>query len=247
MVVDPPEGLEVDSFSFEDLHSNNWRDIVDRFSQDMDPWAIDIVKIAERFREYVEQLERYDLEIPARMVFICAFLLRMKADMLSEVGAEQRQQEEFEEEFEEFDEFHEDFVEKEEELEVPEDNVKPRVKKRPVRRVSVDELKEALGKALEIQKKRRKRREERLENQDEFIDLNSKDISEKLDKLMERLENFFNSEGENISFERILERQDKEEKLEKFNHILHLETDEKIMCKQEDFFGEIRISPLENN
>ncbi len=245
MVGEPPEELELDSFSFEKLHSKNWRQIVDRFSQDMDPWAVDIVKIAERFRKYLERLERLNLEIPARMMFICAFLLRMKTDMMSDTNQEE-QPDDFED-HEEFEEFEQDFVEEEESIEVPEENVRPKIKKRPVRRVSVDELKEALDKALEIQKKRKKRREERFKNQEEFIDLDSRDISDKLDELMNRLEDFFEAEGETIHFEKILEERNKEEKLEKFSHILHLETDEKIMCKQEEFFGDIKISPLENN
>jgi len=239
------EMMEDQPFSFEELESKDWRGIMDRFSYDMDPWNVDIVKLSKRFRKYLEKMERWNLEIPARMVLVCALLLRMKTDLVR--GHEERDdKEDFEEEeFEE--EFIEDMEEEEEPLEIPDEPVKPKVRKKARRRVDLEELKEALGKALNIQKRRRKRRETRAETQETFIDLNEKDITAKLDQLMDRLEGFFDDIGENVPFEKILERRDKEEKLEKFTHILHLETDEKIVCQQEEFFGDIKISPKENS
>ena len=235
----------VDGFSFDQLHSSNWDSVLDKFSYDMDPWNVDIVKIADRFRNYLSTVEERNLEVSARMIIICAALLKMKTDLLSDDEQEEEFQEFEEEPFDDFEQ-HEEFEEERREIEVPEEDVRPKVKKKPARRVSLKELKNALNKALDIQEKRKKRRERRLLEKDDFIDLDEKDIAQKLDRLMERLESYFEVEG-TIPFQKILEKEDKLEKLEKFSHLLHLETDEKVACEQEEFLGELKISPLKNN
>ena len=135
--------MEDQPFSFEELESKDWRGIMDRFSYDMDPWDVDIVRLSKRFRKYLEKMERWNLEIPARMVLVCALLLRMKTDLVR--GHEKREeQEDFEdEEFEE--EFIEDMEEEEEPLEIPDEPVKPKVRKKAKRRVGLDELRHRIG------------------------------------------------------------------------------------------------------
>lgn len=47
---------------------------------EIDPWDIDIVKITDKFLEYIESLERRDLRIPARTLLYASILLRMKSE-----------------------------------------------------------------------------------------------------------------------------------------------------------------------
>ncbi|MDY6788959.1 MAG: segregation/condensation protein A [Candidatus Nanohaloarchaea archaeon] len=222
----------------ERFESHNWRSVLDRLTEDMDPWSIDIVKLAERYRNYLKEADRTDLKIPARMVLTCSILLRMKVNFMQDFRQEQEtaQEERWEEE---------QIEEEPLDLEVPSSTVEPPVKrsKKP-RKVTLDELKDALEKAIDIQQSRKDRQEERLVEQD-FIDLEEKNIEDKLDELMDRLESYFDEETE-VAFHEILEQKDREEKIEKFIHVLHLETDGKIRCKQDQFFGKIQILPEEN-
>jgi len=130
---------------------------------------------------------------------------------------------------------------------VPDEALKPAVDRRAKRRVSLKELKGALEKAMKIQQRRRKRRHKRLERQEEqeFIDMPEEDISERLDQLMERLTAVFENEDDAVSFVEMVDQKNREDKLETFRHLLHLETDEKIRCQQEEFFGDIEIKPGE--
>ncbi|MDY6777810.1 MAG: segregation/condensation protein A [Candidatus Nanohaloarchaea archaeon] len=220
----------------EELQGRNWQDVLDRFTHDMDPWSIDILTLADRFREYIETLDERNLEIPARMIFVCAALLRMKVDLMQDAQQEEDETRDFEEQ---------DFEDSEgweRSLRIPEQTLEPPVQNHPKRRVGLDELKDALEQAMDIKQRRAKRQLERRE--DEFIDIEEDDISDKLDQLMDRLEGFFQDQG-GVSFEDVLERRDREERIEKFIHLLHLETDEKIQCKQEEFFGDLTIHPAE--
>jgi chromatin segregation and condensation protein Rec8/ScpA/Scc1 (kleisin family) len=230
-------------FSIEELRGRDWENVLDRFTEDMDPWAVDIIKLADRYKSYIERLDEFDLEIPARMILICSILLRMKANVVQGLEEEEEQEpveEEFEDEFEEEMGWHD-------EIEIPEQPLEPPVKKTTERRVSLDELKDALSKALNIQQKREMRRQQRQEEEEELIEIEENDIRDKLDSLMDRLTDFFSKGSDSVAFERVLDRQDREEKIDKFIQVLHLETDEKVRCEQEEFFGEIEIYPEENS
>jgi len=235
-----------DPIQIEDITARNWESVIDTVTADMDPWAIDIITLADRYRTYIEQREFKDLEIPARMIFVCAVLLRMKANVLSDDEDDDRQQDdEMMPEQEELYEEDDAFEEPEEQLAIPQTTLKPAVDRDPKRRVSLDELKGALEKAVEIQERRKERRHERLEQEDEqeFIDIQEDAINERLDQLVDRLTDIFDKGNDAVSFIEMIDRRDREEKLETFRHILHLETDEKIECEQEEFFGDIEIRP----
>ncbi len=235
----PAQATTETGFRVEELEGRNWESVIDRFTQDMDPWSVDILTLAERYKNYLERMEDLDLEIPARLIVVCAALLKLKVELMQEARDEPRQE-------------HDDMVMEEaweeestwqDEIEVPDRTLEPPVKNNPRRRVSLDELKDALEKAVNIQEQRRERQLERED--EEFLEIEEKDITDKLEMLMDRLTGMFSS-SDKIPFEQILEQKNREEKIEKFTHILHLETDDKIRCKQDEFFGDIEIYPADD-
>jgi chromatin segregation and condensation protein Rec8/ScpA/Scc1 (kleisin family) len=230
-------------FSFDQLQGRDWEDTLERFTEDMDPWAIDIVELADRYKSYLDRMDRLELEIPGRMAVVCATLLRMKTHVMR--GLDEDEPEPREEEFldEEIDDGHDEWMD---EIKIPEKTIEPPVKNRPQRRVSLDELKDALDRAMDIQERRQERQEVRREEEQDFLDIEAKDIQEKLDGLMDRLQTFFSGSSDGVRFEEVLERRDREERIDTFIQILHLETDDEIRCKQEEFFGDIEIYPGEN-
>ncbi|MCJ7450473.1 MAG: segregation/condensation protein A [Candidatus Nanohaloarchaeota archaeon QJJ-9] len=225
----------------EQLKSRDWEEVLERFTQDMDPWSVDIVELANRYRRYVEKLDKKDLQVPARVLVVCAVLLRMKANLMQDFKEENPDQEEMVEE--EIEETYEDDWQRE--LKIPQKTVEPPVKQKPNRRVSLDELKEALDKAIDIKEKREDRWTQRKEDQEEMLNFDEEDITKKLDILMGRLKQIFTEEGGKTSFEKLLKQTENQERLEKFMHLLHLETDDKIKCEQEEFFGNLKIYPRE--
>ena len=61
------------------LAEQPWEDTIDFLTQDMPADEIDIAVLAERYRDYLNELQDYDLSIPAKAIRICAALLKLKA------------------------------------------------------------------------------------------------------------------------------------------------------------------------
>jgi len=134
----------MDNYEIDNLAEMPWEETLEFLTADMDPENIDICILTERYQEYIEDLEEFDLEVPARAIRLCAALLRIKTLALA---GEPINEEEVEDpmEFEGEAMMEEDFVEDDEpDLKVGPDLEIP-VKAKPRRRISLDELTAALG------------------------------------------------------------------------------------------------------
>jgi len=224
----------------EKLTGLGWERTLDELTEDMDPWDIDILELTRRYRQYIQRLGDYDLKIPGRLILVCSVLLRIKTDFLSGVEEEEELEEGgemIEEEMEQLEEQQVEQQPEEPELYIP--DIEFPVRKKQKRKVTLDELKQALNKAIDIKKKRKERKEER----EEFnLELDQEDVKQKVDRLFNRLRSYITDEEDKIKFEQVLNKKTRQEKVEKFFHILHLETDEKIKCSQPEFLGELLIA-----
>jgi chromatin segregation and condensation protein Rec8/ScpA/Scc1 (kleisin family) len=113
------------------------------------------------------------------------------------------------------------------------------IKRKPRIKISIEDLKKALKEALKIELKREERWEKRKEVE-YGINLNRADIKKRLEEFFKALLSRFSRKSK-IRFEEVLERKDREEKVEKFSNILFLESDKKINCIQKQFLGELLI------
>lgn len=52
-------------------------------SKQMDPWDIDLVKVADAYVARVRQLQAMDLRVPANVILACSLMLRFKSETLS--------------------------------------------------------------------------------------------------------------------------------------------------------------------
>ncbi|MDY6776566.1 MAG: segregation/condensation protein A [Candidatus Nanohaloarchaea archaeon] len=234
---------EFDPHSVENISQGDWERTLAKFTEDMDPWSIDIVKLADRYKSYIERMEDFDLELPGRVIMVGAVLLRMKAEVL-------RQEEEGEvgEDFEEQVEYEEEFIEEEEEgrqLKIPEAVPKPPVKKKGKRKVTLDELKDALDRAMDIQERRSRRQEERREEEDFGVEVEEEDITDRLESMYSSLKSYIGGGDDAVTFSNLVEQEERREKIEKFVNLMHLETEERVQCYQEEWLGEIEIEVLE--
>lgn len=217
-----------------------WEETLEFLTADMPPQDIDIAVLADRYRKYISEMQDYDLSVPAKAIRICAALLNMKAMAIYE-PEELQEEEELEENPMDFEDA--EAEEEETELEVGPELDMP-VKNKPKRRMRFDELKDALNDALEVKEQREERQERRIE-MDQAFEMEEDDLADKLDSLMNSIVSFVGSDDEKVEFDALLEQKDREEKIEKFKHVLHLENDEQVRLIQEEFLGDLHVRPEE--
>lgn len=233
----------MDKYEIDDLARMPWEETLEFLTADMDPTSIDIAVLADRYRDYIEELEDFNLEVPAQAIRLCSALLKMKTLAIAGEQVEETQEEENPMDFED-----EDLMEGLEEdngpdLEMGPDLQMP-VKPRPRRRMSLDDLKDALGDAMEV-KERREERQEMRQEIDHQMEIDEKSLDDKINSLFSRLTSLIGDSSEKVDFEQLMERNDSEERIEKFLHVLHLETDQKVECIQDEWLGDLKVKPTE--
>lgn len=208
----------------------SWEDVIVKIvaEEQMDPWSIDIIRLANTFLIYVKKVEELDLRIPARFILIAAILLRMKSDVLTE---------------------------KKEKMFIPESDkesdenlrilasippLQPPLKRIPLRNVTLNELINALRKAYEVQD-RRVERKSRIKRAVEFaVPAPTEDITDRINKLLANINEAL-VEVDNIEFSRLVKRWGRKEIVEALIPLLHLAQDGKIDLHQEELFKEILV------
>jgi segregation and condensation protein A len=60
-----------------------WREILLSVLKGMDPWDINIIELATRYSQKVDEMREMNFRIPANVVLVCSVLLRMKAEILT--------------------------------------------------------------------------------------------------------------------------------------------------------------------
>jgi chromatin segregation and condensation protein Rec8/ScpA/Scc1 (kleisin family) len=223
------------------LEHLNWEETIDFLTKDMPADEIDIVELSSRYKQYIDTMEEFDLEVPARAIRICSALLNMKSAIVLEYEEEMDEEEpqenpmDFEEEPEE---------EEQVDLGTPPDLEMP-VQPRPKRRMHKNELKDALRDALEVKERREERVEERHEMEEQF-EFEEDTLQDKIDSLHSKVMGMIGKSKDKVKFDRLLEQQTSEEKIEKFMHVLNLENDKKVTCIQEEFLGDLHVKPEED-
>ncbi|PSG99935.1 MAG: hypothetical protein BRC28_02105, partial [Nanohaloarchaea archaeon SW_4_43_9] len=215
----------MEDYEINELAEQPWEETVEILTADMDPSNIDIKVLADRYRDYIQELEEFDLEVPARAIRLCAALLRMKTLAMAGEQIEEEEPEENPMAFDDDELLEEDMVDNDKldlksgpELEMP-------VKPKPKRRMSLNELKDALDDAMEV-KERREDRQEMREEIDHELEVDEKSLDEKINSLFSRLTNLIGSSSDKVKFDQLVKNDQSEEQLEKFLHVLHLEDDQ---------------------
>jgi segregation and condensation protein A len=208
----------------------SWEDVIVKIvaEEQMDPWLVDLIRLADVFIVYLDKVEELDLRIPARFILIASILLRMKSDVL----AEKKERIFIPESDKESDEMLRALAA------VP--PLQPPLKRIPLRNVTLDELISSLRKAFEIQE-RRLERKTRIKRAVEFaIPIAQEDITDRIDKLLSQIHQAL-TEVDNIEFSRLVKRWGRKEIVEALMPLLHLSQDGKINLIQEELFKEILV------
>ncbi len=212
------------------IEKESWEEIIYHIVslEKLDPWDIDLIKLTGGFLKFLRNTEELDFRIPAKIVFVAAVLLRLKAERLSIF--EEREEAEISEA--------KPFVD----LGIDPDLVQlgyP-IKRIPKRQVTLDELISALKKALTV--KERKIERKRIWRAQLQAEITEEDITERIEKIMRKIEELIEkSKKDKLEFRKLVRKWDREKIVEYLTPLLHLEQGEKIRCEQEDYFKEIYI------
>ncbi len=219
------------------IEKESWEDVIYYIVslEQLNPWDVDLVKLTESFIKFLQNAKDLDFRIPAKVVFVAAILLRLKADFLSI-----------------FEEDEEDDVEKmlKEEKPFAELGIDPNLvqlgypmRRVPKRQVTLEELISALRSALEV----RERKETRVRVLKERLDVNihreEEDMTIRTEKMLKEIDEIMQRHHKDkIEFSDMVKEWKRDKVIQKFIPMLHLEHDGKIVSEQEDFFKKILIS-----
>ncbi|MBN2566820.1 segregation/condensation protein A [Candidatus Woesearchaeota archaeon] len=216
-------------------------------TEQMNPWDIDVSLIAAKFLETIKKLQELDFRVSGKVLLAAAILLRLKSNRLVA------------EDLEEFDrliasseqteqEFYDELMEEYEGQFIPQSSEErptlvPRTPQPRKRKVSIYDLVEALGKALEVKKRRD------LNRIPDAPDINLVDnpmnITSVIRSVYRQIRSYFiQKKGATLTFTQLLPSDSKEDKVYTFVPLLHLDNQRKVDLLQKVSFGEIGISLL---
>jgi len=215
------------------IEKESWEDIIYYIVnvEKIDPWNVDLTRLCSGFISFIRKATMLDFRIPAKIVFVAALLLRLKAEQLSIL-------EEEEEEAEKPPKFLEPL------------NIDPSLlklayplKRLPKAQITLEELITALKKVVEVEQKRKERSLLAKANLQTQIVL-EEDMSKRAEKLLKEIEEALAiSESEKISFRQLVGEWKREPIIGKFLPLLYLEKEEKIRTEQPEFFKDFWIKP----
>jgi segregation and condensation protein A len=226
-----PEGKEKE-YLVDLIDQPAWKTILIELvkSNKMDPWNINVISLADLYWKKIQQLERQDLRVPANAILASAILLKMKARTIKLSSVEE------EEETKQISP---------EELAMIEETVPELRGQRQFRegKISLDELVNSIGEILEKTKQKKSiLRDKGLP--DFSLEFNKEKAAEQVNKILKRIEERADSQGI-VAFSSLLEKNTAMEMVYCFMPVLFLVNKGRINAWQEEWFGEIFISLME--
>ena len=206
-------------------------------TEQLDPWDIDISLLSQKYIERVKSLEEADFFVSSKVLLATALLLRMKSEILlyhhiptlNELLFGKKEDKKY----------------KQEKINL-EESIPELIAKTPLprfRKVTLDELMQALGKAINTENRRIQKIV--IGKQHEFeaavaIPKNRINLKDQIKKVYSRLKDIFSQREEKLAFSEIAGKSD-EEKVATFVPLLHLDNQHKVWLEQEKHFEEIWI------
>lgn len=214
------------------VQMDTWREILyDMVAQrEINPWDIDVIEVTNKYIGRIKEMKMEDLRVPANLILAAAILLRFKSDMVSLDEAPQQA-------------LLDDFAEPFSYSEIAPLELKGRIP--PKRRVTLEELVDAVQKVFEDQKvhEEKARMRDELPAQIEPLEIKMSEfkIDEQIDGLFKRINSLVDSEGL-VRFSELVEKKDRQGIVYTLLPLLFLANDGKVNMAQDPFFGEIFIS-----
>jgi segregation and condensation protein A len=220
----------------------DWQEIIYDLinTEQLNPWDINIIVLTDKYFQRIQELEEGDFFISSKVLYAASLLLRIKSEILLNKYVKSiddilfgRKEEIKRLGFEKI-ELDEDIPEL-----IPRSPL-PRFKK-----VTLKELMESLNKAITTENRRIKKEiinKNALAESSISLPKRNFSIKDKIKEILERLTISFNSNEtyKKISFSDFT-KENKEERVDSFSPLLHLENQKKIWLEQKNHFEEIYI------
>jgi segregation and condensation protein A len=210
-------------------------------SEEMDPWDINLKDLSTRFLLMVKDLKKFDFRISGKVILAAAILLRIKSSKLLDEDITQLNQLIAMTEINEDDIFEEidDDYDYNQDIDGDKFKLIPRTPQPRKRKVSVFDLVEALNKALDVKKRRKKFV---IPQNKLVVPEKTKDISVIILEIYEQIKEYFKQEKiKTLQFSQLIESDDKADKVYTFIPLLYLDNQRKIDLMQESHLEEINI------
>ncbi len=221
------------------LKEESWEELIYNIVsyENLDPWDINIIKLTDSFLSYIDGIKTLDFRIPAKVVLVAAILLKLKSDILSplKMGGNEY----YPEDIKILDQY------EQVRLEIENIELKPPMERHVKRKVTVDELIDALRKAMKVKEKKdtiRRKLGKRIKaeiGEEEDIEVRIKNLMSDIDMLIGKLKT------DKVMFSKIVEEWSRDEIVRHFMPLLYLAARGKVNAEQREFFKEIFISKKE--
>ena len=206
-------------------------------TEQLDPWDIDLTVLSVKFLERVGELEEANFFVSSKVLFAASLLLRIKTEIvlnqylpsLDDILFGKKEEKKYIQERLELDEDIPDLV--------------PRSPLPRFRKVTLQELMSALGKAITTENRRiRKIITTRQQEMETSVVLPRRQINikEKIKEVYSRLRNIFASNRDKVAFSSLTEKNGGD-KIGTFVPLLHLDYQHRVFLEQENHFDEIWI------
>lgn len=205
-------------------------------SEQMNPWDIDISLLTKKYLETIRKLQELNFFISGKVILASALLLRIKSHKLltEDILALDALLYPNNNEYEELEDYN---YKTGKNIDIPPLAIKsPQARKR---KISVNDLIQALQKALEVNKRKILRRAE-YQNVNIKIPERKIDITLLIKGIYERILGFFNTRN-SIEFEELITGNKREDKIMALMPLLYLDYQNKIVIDQKEPFGKIEI------
>jgi segregation and condensation protein A len=239
--MEPKEGKVGNSEVYDLLVSRelSWQQIIYDLiqSEQLDPWDIDLSILAQKYLEKIHNLEETNFILSSKILLAAAILLRIKSELLLKYYIKS------------LDEIL--FGKEDEKEKIPfninlddVNDLMPRTPLPRMRKVTLQELMSALNRAIMTEHRRIKREiymKHATTRFDSFLPKRKTNIRLKIREVYQKIIRFFAKDEEQKMSYSLLTNNSREEKLNSFMPILHLDNQEKIMIEQLKHFDEIYI------
>jgi len=213
------------------IYEPSWEDVIVKIvaEEGMDPWNIDIIRLADSFTKYLSDAKEADLRIPARFILVAAILVRMKSDVLVDrkepvLIAESEQ--------------------KDNPLlrilaQIP--PLEPPIKRQPMSSVTMTELLTALKKAFDVQERRSERKAKLRRAVERVLPVEETDINKRIETLLEQIQHALSDIEKNTTFKKLVTNWQREDIVRVLMPMLHLSQEGRIEYDQPILFDEIFV------
>ncbi len=217
----------------------SWQSMIYRLIEEeqMNPWDINVSLLAKKFLSKLKKLKSLNFRLSGKIILASALLLRIKSKHLLDVEIAQLDQLLSQEDpIEELEEIAQSIPE------ISKGNILPRTPQPRERKISVYDLVKALEKALKQEQKKHLNKKN-IKHEITIPKKPEKDIRTRMKELLTEMKDFFNKQPK-ILFNDLAPSESREDKINTFVPLLHLENQRALDLIQEEHFGDIEIKLL---